>query len=115
MTIARTFIRGSTLALGLTLAATGALAGGNHNAAGSVGAVCQACQPHNDVRPDQHRRAEPEHRPGMVRAVAQPPRMAPVPSLSSPTSRSPESSSCWAVSDLPITPRPTQNPRKPTP
>jgi hypothetical protein len=79
MTIARTFIRGSTLALGLTLAATGALAGGNHTAAGSVGAVCQACQPHNDVRPDQHRRAKAEHRPGMVRAVAQPPRMAPVP------------------------------------
>ena len=79
MTIAGTFIRGGTLALGLTLAATGASAGGNLNAAGPVGAVCQTCQPDNDVRPDQHRRAEPEHRPHMVPAAARPSRMAPLP------------------------------------
>ena len=85
MTIARTFIRGSALALGLTLAATGALAGANHNSAGSApaGAVCQTCQPDNDVRPD-HRRAEPGPRPAMVPAAAQPHRMAPAPAVIQP-------------------------------
>lgn len=81
MKIARTFIRGSALAMGLTLAATGAFAGGNHNSAGSTpaGAACRTCQPHDDLRPAQHPRSEPQHRPGMVPAAAQPHRMAPVP------------------------------------
>ncbi len=80
MTFAPSFIRSSLLALGLVVAATGAFADSGHRSAEPT-PICQTCQPHNDERPDQPRRAEPDHRPGMVPAVAHPYRMAPPPAV----------------------------------
>lgn len=81
MTIARSLIPGSLLALGLTLGLSGAFADGGHRAAEPV--PCQTCQPHDNPRADphadQHPGAQPDYRPWMVPADAQPRRTAPPP------------------------------------
>lgn len=79
MEIGRTFIRAGAFALGLTLAATGALAGNGDPGApqGPAGADCRTCQPQGPA--DPHRGPEPDRRPGMAPSAAPPHRFDPAP------------------------------------